>query len=266
MNGHDGSIEQGGEPEGAEASASQRPPQLGGAKYLDAITAIFITALLVSNVIASKTAVLFGYTIGVGIFVFPISYIFGDVLTEVYGYKRSRRVIWLGFGSVGVASLIFFLTDIAPAAPTYQHQDAFHTILGQSPFILLASVLAYFCGEFCNSYVMAKMKVWTEGEHLWARTIGSTVVGEGVDSLIFYPLAFALFPMLFGMTEAVWATGMLVAVMVNNYFLKVIIEALATPLTYGVVGWLKRAEGLDVYDRDTDFNPFLFDDRQSAGA
>lgn len=225
-------------------------------KYIDFITAIFVTALLVSNVVASKTAVLFGFTIGVGIFVFPISYIFGDILTEVYGYKRSRRVIWTGFAAVGTASLIFYLCDIAPPAPGFKNQDAFHTILGQSPFILIASIIAYLCGEFCNSYVLAKMKVWMKGKKLWARTIGSTIVGEGVDSLIFYPLAFFVFPMIFGFDDAVWEVGLLLAVMLNNYVLKCLIEALATPGTYAIVGFLKKKEGVDVYDDDTDFNPF----------
>ncbi len=226
-------------------------------KYLDLITAVFITALLVSNVVASKTADLFGYTIGVGIFVFPISYIFGDILTEVYGYRRSRRVIWMGFASVALASIIFFLCDLAPPAEGFKHQDAFHTILGQSPMILIASITAYFCGEFCNSYVMAKMKIWSEGRHLWMRTIGSTIVGEGVDSVIFYPLAFMVFPMLLGFTDAVWPTGVLLAVTVNNYILKVLLEVLATPATYLIVNKLKASEHEDVFDRETDFNPFL---------
>jgi queuosine precursor transporter len=228
----------------------------GDPRYLDLITAVFITALLTSNLVASKTAVLFGFTIGVGIFVFPLSYIFGDILTEVYGYQRSRRVIWMGFGSVAVAALIFFLCDIAPPAPGFKNQDAFHIVLGQSPFVLLASVSAYLCGEFCNSYVLAKMKIWSSGKHLWMRTIGSTVVGEGVDSIIFYPLAFRLFPALFGFEAAIWSWELVVAVMINNYVLKCAVEALFTPVTYQLVGFLKRKEDMDVYDVNTDFNPF----------
>lgn len=236
------------------------PAQTGSPdlRYFDFITAIFVTSLLVSNVVASKTAVIFGYTIGVGIFVFPISYIFGDILTEVYGYRRSRRVIWTGFAAVGTASLIFYLCDIATPAPGFKHQDAFHTILGQSPFILIASITAYLFGEFCNSYVLAKMKVWMDGRMLWVRTIGSTIVGEGVDSLIFYPLAFYVFPKLFGFDDAVWSVALLLSVMVNNYILKCLIETLATPATYGIVAFLKTKEHVDVYDRDTDFNPFTF--------
>jgi uncharacterized integral membrane protein (TIGR00697 family) len=243
-----------------DAGTTPKGPD-AGPRYLDVITAVFITALLTSNLVASKTAVLFGFTIGVGIFVFPVSYIFGDVLTEVYGYQRSRRVIWMGFGSVAIAALIFHVCDIAPPAPGFAHQDAFHTILGQSPFVLLASVTAYLVGEFCNSFVMAKMKIWSQGRHLWLRTIGSTIVGEGVDSLIFYPLAFRVFPSLFGFEAAVWGWDLVLAVMVNNYLLKVAVEAAFTPVTYALVRFLKRGEGLDVYDVDTDFSPF----RLSAG-
>ena len=196
----------------------------GPYRHLDLITAIFITALLSSNLVASKTASLLGFTVGVGIFVFPISYIFGDVLTEVYGYRASRRVIWLGFGAGGLAATIFLLCDVAPPAPGYLHQAAFHTILGQSPLILAASLTAYWAGEFCNSYVLARMKVWSGGRHLWMRTIGSTVVGEGVDSLLFYPLAFALLPRALGFTAAVWPTQLVLEVMLGNYVLKVLFE------------------------------------------
>ena len=226
-------------------------------RYLDIVTAVFITALITSNLVASKTSQVFGFTFGVGIFVFPVSYIFGDILTEVYGYRRARRVIWMGFASAGLAALIFYLCDIAPPAPGFKHQKAFHIILGQMPFILAASLTAYFVGEFCNSYVMAKMKIWTEGRHLWMRTIGSTVVGEGVDSLIFYPLAFGLFPLLLGFQGFVWPVSKIIEVLIVNYFLKVGVEVLFTPITYLLVHKLKQAEGVDVYDYDTDFNPFL---------
>jgi uncharacterized integral membrane protein (TIGR00697 family) len=170
-------------------------------------------------------------------------------------------VIWLGFGSVALAATVFILCDIAPPAPGYAHQAAFHLILGQSPFILAASLLAYFAGEFCNSYVMAKMKIWSSGRHLWMRTIGSTIVGEGVDSALFYPLAFFFFPLMFGFSQAVWSWPQLVAVMINNYLIKVLLEALFTPLTYGIVAALKRAEGVDVYDHGTNFNPFAFNSK-----
>lgn len=231
-------------------------------RYLDIITAIFITALITSNLVAPKTTTLFGYTIGVGIFVFPISYIFGDILTEVYGYKRSRRVIWLGFLSAGLAALIFFLCDITPPSSGFKHQAAFSTILGQMPFVLAASLTAYFVGEFCNSYVMAKMKIWSEGKHLWMRTIGSTIVGEGIDSLLFYPLAFFIFPYFFA-PKTTWSLGLVGIVMLNNYILKVVLEALFTPFTYLLVHLLKKAEGCDVYDHETNFNPFALELRGS---
>ena len=227
-------------------------------RYLDLLTAVFITALLVSNLVAAKTTVLMGYTIGVGIFVFPVSYIFGDILTEVYGYKASRRVIWLGFASVGLAAAIFQLCVRATPAPGFANQAAFETILGQSPYVLIASMIAYFIGEFCNSFILAKMKVMTRGKHLWTRTIGSTIVGEAVDSVIFYPLAFLVLPSLVGFAAGVWPVEDVIAVCINNYFLKVGIEVLATPITYLLVGALKRAEGVDVFDSNTNFNPFQF--------
>lgn len=228
-------------------------------RYLDMITAVFITALITSNLVAQKTSMLFGYTIGVGIFVFPISYIFGDILTEVYGYRASRRVIWMGFASAALASFIFYLCDIAPPAPGFKNQEAFHSILGQMPFILCASLLAYFVGEFCNSYVMAKMKIWSKGKHLWMRTIGSTIVGEGIDSIIFYPLAFSVFPYLFGFPNAVQAWSIVFKIMVANFILKVLVEVAFTPLTYVLVNHLKHAEQIDVYDHETNFNPFATD-------
>lgn len=231
----------------------------GGMRYLDVLTAIFITTLLACNVVSSKTASFAGMTVGVGIFVFPISYVLGDVLTEVYGYRRSRRVIWLGFASAAMASVIFFFCDIAPPSPEYLHQQAFHAVVGQSPFVLAASLAAYFAGEFCNSYVLAKMKIWSAGRLLWMRTIGSTVVGEAVDSLVFYPIAFGIAPRLLGFSEGAWSWPLIGRVMVANYVLKVLVEVVLTPITYRVVALLKRAEGVDVYDYDTDFNPFVLE-------
>lgn len=243
-----------------ESGPKQNTSQSRPYRYLDVITAIFITALITSNLVASKTTVLFGFTIGVGIFIFPISYIFGDILTEVYGYRASRRVIWMGFASAGMASLIFYLCDIAPPAPGFKNQDAFHTILGQTPYILAASLIAYFVGEFCNSYVLAKMKIWSQGRHLWMRTIGSTIIGEGVDSLLFYPLAFAIFPRLFQFPQAVWGWNLVFAVMVGNFVLKVLVEIVFTPVTYALVSYLKRVEQVDVYDTHTNFNPFVLEE------
>ena len=234
-------------------------------RYLDIIAAIFITALIVSNLVASKTASLFGVTVGVGVFVFPVSYIVGDVLTEVYGYSAPRRVIWIGFGAAAFAALVFLAADLVPPSPSYRHQAAFHAILGQSPYVLVASLAAYWAGEFCNSYVLAKLKVLSRGRWLWTRTIGSTVVGQAVDSLIFYPCAFFLLPILFRFPEGVWSGGQLVAVMVGNYVIKVGVEAVCTPVTYKVVALLKRTEGIDVYDRHTNFNPFVLSDQRGSG-
>jgi hypothetical protein len=177
---------------------------------------------------------------------FPLSYVFGDVLTEVYGYARARKVVWAGFGAALFASAMSYVVLAFPPAPGWPHQEAMRTVFGNTPRIVLASLVAYFCGEFTNSYTLARLKVWTEGRYLWMRTIGSTVLGEGVDSLIFYPLAFL----------GVWPRELVVTVMVTNYLFKVGWEAVITPVTYRVVGFLKRAEAEDYYDRDTDFTPF----------
>ena len=216
-------------------------------KYYDFVMAAFVTVLLCANLIgASKVATLFGFTFGAGVLFFPISYIFGDVLTEVYGYARSRRVVWAGFAALLFASVMSLVILAFPPAPMWSHQAAFETVFGNTWRIALASMFAYLCGEFCNSFVLAKMKIKTEGRFLWMRTIGSTIVGEAVDSLIFYPLAFM----------GVWPVEQVVAVMMSNYALKVSWEVVNTPLTYRVVAFLKRAESEDYYDRDTNFTPF----------
>ena len=216
-------------------------------KYYDLVTAAFVTVLLCANLIgASKVASLGGFVFGAGVLFFPISYVFGDVLTEVYGYARARRVVWSGFGALAFASLMSWAVLAFPPAPGWPHQAAFETVFGGTPRIVAASMLAYFCGEFCNSYVLARMKVRTEGRWLWSRTIGSTIVGEAVDSLVFYPLAFI----------GVWTSQQVVQVMATNYALKVGWEAVMTPLTYKVVNALKRAEHEDYFDRTTDFTPF----------
>ncbi len=216
-------------------------------KYYDLVMAAFVTVLLCANLIgASKVATLFGFTFGAGVLFFPISYIFGDVLTEVYGYARSRRVVWAGFGALLFASVMSLTILAFPPAPGWPHQGAFETVFGNTWRISLASMFAYLCGEFCNSFVLAKMKIFTLGRFLWMRTIGSTIVGEAVDSLIFYPLAF----------WGVWPPEQVMTVMMSNYALKVGWEVVNTPLTYRVVNFLKRAEAEDYYDRDTDFTPF----------
>jgi uncharacterized integral membrane protein (TIGR00697 family) len=216
-------------------------------RYYDLVMAAFVTVLLCANLIgASKVASLGGFTFGAGVLFFPISYVFGDILTEVYGYARARKVVWAGFGALLFASFMSWAVLAFPPAEGWPHQAAFETVFGGTPRIVGASMVAYFAGEFCNSYVLARMKVRTEGRWLWTRTIGSTMVGEGVDSLIFYPLAFL----------GVWAPELVVKVMLANYALKVTWEVVMTPFTYRVVHFLKRAEQEDYFDRDTNFTPF----------
>ena len=228
----------------------------GGAvfRYYDLVMAAFVAILLLSNVIgAGKVAVIHlpvlgDWPFGAGILFFPLSYVIGDVLTEVYGYACARRVIWAGTVAVLFMAFMSWVVVALPPAPSWTNQAAYEVIFGQVPRIVLASVCAFWAGEFVNAYVMARMKLWTEGRHLWTRTIGSTLVGQGVDSLIFYPLAF------WGATG--WTTDLVVTVLFTQWALKVGWEVLLTPVTYLVVGALKRAEGVDVFDRDTDFTPF----------
>jgi uncharacterized integral membrane protein (TIGR00697 family) len=216
-------------------------------RYFDLIVGVFVTALIASNLVATKRAMVGGYVIGCGILVFPISYIFGDVLTEVYGYARSRRVIWIGFACAALTAGLFAISDWMPPDPSWHGQEAFHAVLGQLPRVVAASLTAYVVGEFANSFVLAKMKVLTGGKHLWMRTIGSTLVGQLVDSAVFYPLAF--------MGSEGWTLALIARVGWNNYLLKVALETLFTPLTYVVVNFLKREEREDVFDTETDFNP-----------
>ena len=226
-------------------------------KYYELLMAAFVTVLLCSNLIgvhkvSSVNLPFYGeYIYGAGVLFFPISYLFGDILTEVYGYARSRKVIWAGFGALIFASLMSFVITSLPDAPTMspEQRSAIDTIFGQTPRIVGASLLAFWIGEFVNSFVLAKLKVWSEGRFLWIRTIGSTVMGEIADSLIFYPVAF------FG----VWSNEQLISVMIGNYFIKVLWEVFATPFTYLIVNFLKKAEHEDYYDRDTDFNPFTLE-------
>jgi uncharacterized integral membrane protein (TIGR00697 family) len=218
-------------------------------RYLDVITVSFVLVLLLSNIVAVKPVRILDFLrldLNSGTLLFPISYIFGDVLVEVYGYARSRRVIWMGFGFNLLAALLFWVIVMLPPSPEWQMQEAFAMILGQTPRIVAGSLIAFWCGEFVNSYLMAKMKIWTGGRYLWTRTIGSTMLGQAVDTVLFQTIAFA----------GVWDTGLLLRVIVWNYTAKVLYETLATPLTYAVVGFLKKAEQEDYYDYDTDFNPF----------
>ena len=216
--------------------------------------AAFVAVLLCSNLIgvhkvSSVNLPFYGeYIFGAGVLFFPISYLFGDILTEVYGYARSRKVIWAGFGALIFASLMSLVVTSLPAAKTMsaEQQTAINAIFGQVPRIVLASLTAFWLGEFVNSFVLAKMKLFSAGKFLWMRTIGSTVLGEIADSLVFYPVAF------FG----IWSNEQLISVMIGNYFIKVLWEVLATPFTYLVVNFLKKAESEDYYDKDTNFNPF----------
>ncbi|HEX8556757.1 MAG TPA: queuosine precursor transporter [Pyrinomonadaceae bacterium] len=216
-------------------------------KYYDLVMVSFVTVLLCSSLIGvGKVSQIAGYTVGTAIFFFPISYIFGDILTEVYGYARTRRVIWAGFAALGFASAMSWAVIALPPAPGWPHQAAYVTVYGQTPRIVAASLTAFLAGDFVNSYILARLKVKTAGRFLWLRTIGSTVIGQGVDSLIFYPLAFL----------GEWPAPLVLAVMTSNFLIKVGVEAVMTPVTYQVVGFLKRAEHEDYYDTGTDFNPF----------
>ena len=230
---------------------TQAPKQF---RYYEFVMAAFVTILVCSNLIgpAKITQIdlpLIGMmTFGAGVLFFPISYVFGDILTEVYGYSRARRVIWAGFAALGFAAFMASVVVALPPAPFWKHQAAYEVAFGTAWRVAAASMVAYFCGEFVNSYVLARMKVMTKGRWLWSRTIGSTIFGEAVDSALFYPLAF-------------WGTGIipneaLPKVMLAQFIAKVAVEVAFTPLTYRIVNFLKRAEGEDYYDRRTNFNPF----------
>lgn len=217
-------------------------------KYLTAIAVVFVSVLLISNVASSKILSLGPFDFDGGTILFPLSYIFGDVLTEVYGYKRTRKVIWLGFVMALLMGVVFIVVGALPASSGWDGQEAYMAILGWTPRIVVASVIAYAFGEFLNSYILAKIKIFTNGKYLWVRTIGSTIVGQGVDTVLFVFIAF------YG---ASWATlPILFVIIVSNYIFKVGVEVLFTPITYKIVGFLKRSEGVDVYDKGTKFNPF----------
>ncbi len=223
-------------------------------RHYDLTMAAFVAILLLSNLIgAAKPAAvtlpfLGDWSFGAGVLFFPVSYIIGDVLTEVYGYARARRVIWTGFAALVFMAFMAWVVVALPPAAGWPGQDAYEFVFGNSWRIVLASITAFWVGEFANSFVMAKMKIWTQGRHLWTRTIGSTVIGQGLDSLIFYPLAF------WGL--AGWPVELIWQVVLSQWAIKTAWEALLTPLTYLAIGKLKRAEGVDVFDTDTDFSPF----------
>ena len=207
--------------------------------------AIFITCLLTANVIAAKLIIIGGIVLTAGIVIFPVSYILADVLTEVWGYAATRQVIWLGFACNALMVVAIWIGGVLAPAPFWKGQDAYATILGQTPRLLAASFIAYLIGEFANAFVMAKVKIWTNGRWLWMRTIGSTIVGEGLDSAIFITIAF-------GGTAP---TGVIAGIIAGQWAVKVLYEVVATPLTYAAVGWLKSRERLDTFDYETNFNP-----------
>lgn len=215
-------------------------------KYFSVISVFFVSVLLISNIASTKIVDLKWFTFDGGTLLFPLSYIFGDILTEVYGYRKSKQVIWLGFFSALIMALVLMLVGKLPSAPGWDNQDAYNIILGSTPRIILASLVAYFCGEFINSFILAKMKIITKGKYLWTRTISSTLVGEFIDSLIFVIIAFA----------GVLPNSLLVTLVVSNYIFKTLIEILFTPITYRIVGFLKKREAEDFYDYKTNFNPF----------
>lgn len=216
-------------------------------RYYDLIMAAFVTVLLCTNFIsASKRVSVGGFVFGAGVLFFPISYLFGDILTEVYGYARSRKVVWAGFGALIFAAIMSQVVLALPPDPRWPNQGAWQAVFGGTWRIVIASMLGFFAGEFANSYTLARLKVLTRGRYLWTRTIGSTIVGEFADSIIFYPVAFL----------GIWQTDRVLQVLLMNYALKVAWEVLATPLTYKVVAFLKRVEREDYYDIGTDFTPF----------
>ncbi|MFA5877599.1 MAG: queuosine precursor transporter [Candidatus Paceibacterota bacterium] len=215
-------------------------------KYLTALSVFFVSVLLISNIASTKIVDFGWFTFDGGTLLFPLSYIFGDIMTEVYGYKKARNVIWLGFISAFVMSVVFMIVGALPPAADWGNQAAYDAILGLTPHIVLASLFAYFCGSFSNSFILAKMKILTKGKLLWTRTIGSTVVGELVDSTLFILIAF----------WGVLPGALLVTLIVSNYIFKTLVEVLFTPITYKVVSFLKKKEQEDYYDTTTNFNPF----------
>ncbi len=215
-------------------------------RYFDLLLSIFVVVLLISNLVGQKITAWGPLRFSGAEMLFPITYIFGDVFTEVYGYAASRRAIWLGFFASGLMSLMGMITVALPPAPEWPNQAAFATVFHIIPRLVMASLIAFWCGEFANSYVMAKMKLLTRGRHLWSRTIGSTVVGQAVDTTVL---------MLVGFSGSL-SSGLILKLILSSYLFKVVYEVAATPLTYVVVNFLKRSEGLDTFDEHTDFNPF----------
>jgi queuosine precursor transporter len=223
-----------------------KPHTLRDFRHYDICVHIFVVILLISNLIAAKIILVGPFKISGALLLFPLTYIFGDIFTEVYGYSGSRRAIWIGFFASSLLALLAKIIVVLPAAPEFLHQEAYAIVFDAVPRAILGSLAAFWAGEFANSYVMAKMKVFTQGRHLWARTVGSTVVGQAVDTAIVITIIFA--------GNASWGT--IANLIASGYIAKVAYEALMTPFTYLVVNWLKKMEGVDVFDVKTDFNPF----------
>jgi hypothetical protein len=217
-------------------------------RYLDALTTTFVVILLVSNLVAQKVIRIGPVSTSGAMLLFPITYIFGDIFTEIYGYAASRRAIWLGFFGTALLYAVSAIVIALPSDPQFHNQQAFITVFGILPRILIASLIAFWAGEFANSYTMAKLKLITKGRWLWTRTVGSTVVGQAVDTTLVIVITFA----------GTFTPGKLFQIIWQGYLLKVAYEVLATPLTYLVVNWLKRAEHVDTFDTHTNFNPFRF--------
>lgn len=214
-------------------------------KYLTLITVSFVSVLLISNIVSTKIVDLKWFVFDAGTLLFPLSYIFGDILTEVYGYKQSRRVIWMGFAMALLMSLVFIIVGALPPASDWANQSAYDAILGLTPRIVLASLIAFFVGEFSNSFILAKMKIATRGRWLWARTISSTIVGQFLDTGLFIVIAF----------YGILPNSLLITLIISNYVFKTGLEILFTPITYKVTNFLKTQENEDYYDTETDFNP-----------
>lgn len=215
-------------------------------KYFIYIAIAFVTVLLISNTVAVKLIAIGPFVLAGATLLFPISYIFGDILTEVYGYKESRKIIWSGFAALIFMSFSYYLVQILPSPVFWTGQTSYENILGLAPRIILASIVAFLIGEFVNSFILSKMKIISGGKKLWQRTIGSTIVGQGLDTIIFTTIAFYGTVPLAALLTIIW----------SGYFVKVMIEILATPITYKIVDWLKKEEGINVYDRGVNYNPF----------
>ena len=229
-----------------EPRPSPQPRDLRSFRYFDILLSVFIVVLLISNLVGQKIVAVGWFRISGAQLLFPITYIFGDVFTEVYGYGASRRAIWLGFFASALMAVMGLAVVALPPAPDWPNQNAFATVFDFVPRLVVASLIAYWAGEFANSYTMAKMKILTGGRHLWTRTVGSTVVGQAVDSIVVMTIGF-------GFTQS-WST--IIKLVISAYLGKVAYEVLMTPITYAVVGWLKRREGVDTFDYNTEFSPF----------